>query len=584
MKKLCACLGTALVLLAVSQGWAGAEDPIRVSTPVNATEFDVSPARTYGAPGFAVDPEDPLHVFATAVDLRSQRCGLLRSTDGGESWEALDSSPSLDAYPLCLMTNSHTTQGKIAFGSDQTLYYALNGWDSQDGANRSVFLGRSTDFGETWQTTVVQDARGRTDEEVQPNRPISGLAVDTETGDQDIIYVTWREQNRLEDPNGEAVKPTMAVSTDGGATFSEPVHLTSGIFEDAALREEALKTTTTTAPATTTTSAPSTPVTEPAGPTTPNSLPTAPEAPATTTTTAPPPGTNLAEPDSPGNFGGSNPTVVVDDEGTVYSVWVTAYDNISPSPESAHFLSRSSDQGATFEVLQVTPYSPENVNSFGGIEMVWSPEGGGTLHMVYEGSRTPGVDSEADVFYRRSTDRGDTWSEPVAINDDDPEQLYFSGVPEISLAPDGRLDVAWFDTRSDPGLTANDVYYASSSDNGATWSDNVRVSQESIDRKIGVFAVNKDLNAPPGIASTESFALVGWDDTSNFDEVTDGQDIYIAAVQFDPVAPATSNLVKYLLAGVIGLVVVGLLFLALSLFARRRAASSSTSPRPAGAR
>lgn len=573
MSKLCACLMAALLAMIGTVGWAGAEDPIRVSAPVNATEFDVSPGRTYGAPGFAVDPEDPLHIFATAVDLRTQRCGLLRSADGGQSWEPLDSSPSLDAYPLCMMTNSHTTQGKIAFGSDQTLYYALNGWDNQDGANRSIFLGRSTDFGESWQTTVVHDARGRTGEDVQPNRPLSGLAVDT-SGDQDVIYVTWRQQNRLEDPNGEAVKPTMAVSTDGGATFSDPVHLTSGVFDDASLRDEALKTTTTTVPPTTTTSAPTTPSTETEAPTTPDSLPTAPAEPTTTTTA--PPGTNQAEPDSPGNFGGSNPVVAVDDEGTAYSVWVTAYDNISPSPHSAHFLSRSTDQGRTFEVSQITPYSPENVNSFGGIEMVWSPEGGddGSLHMVYEGSRTPTVDSESDVFYRRSTDRGDTWSDPVVINDDDPDQLYFSGLPNIELGPQGRLDVAWFDTRSDPGLTANDVYYASSSDNGATWSDNVRVTERSIDRKIGVFAGNHDLNAPPGIASTEAFALVGWDDTSNFDELTQGQDIFVAAVQFDPVAPATSNLVKYLLAGVMGLVVVGALFLALAQLSRNRAAGA----------
>ncbi len=41
-----------------------------------------------------------------------------------------------------------------------------------------------------------------------------------------------------------------------------------------------------------------------------------------------------------------------------------------------------------------------------------------------------------------------------------------------------------------------------------------------------------------------------------------------------------SNLVKYLLAGVIGLVVVGLLFLALVLAVRRR--SATTRPAPAG--
>jgi hypothetical protein len=274
--------------------------------------------------------------------------------------------------------------------------------------------------------------------------------------------------------------------------------------------------------------------------------------------------------------------VAVDDEGTVYSIWVTAYDNLMPSPAPAHFLSRSTDRGATFEVFPVTPHLAENVNSFGGVEMVWSPEGGddGTLHMVYEGSRTPAVASEADVFYRRSTDRGETWTDPVVINDDDPDQLYYSGVPKISVAPDGRLDVAWFDTRSDPGVTANDVYYASSSDNGDTWSANARVTERSIDRTIGVYATNHDLNAPPGIASTDAFALVGWDDTGNFDEVTGGQDILVAAVQFDPLAPATSNLVKYLLAGVIGLVVVGLLFLALVLVVRRRSATAH--PAPAG--
>ncbi len=566
-------LGALALVVAVGvQGLAAAEDPLRVTQPVNVTEeIDVSPGRTYGAPGFAVDPEDPQHILATAVDLRSQRCGLLRSSDAGRSWQALDASPSLDAYPLCMMANSHTTQGKIAFGRDSTLYYALNGWDNQDGANRSIFLGRSSDFGETWQTTVVHDARGRTGEDVQPNRPLSGLAVDTR-GDQDVVYLTWREQNRVADPNGEAVKPVMAVSTDGGASFSEPIRLTAGVFEDEARRAEALKTTTTTAPATTTTSAPSTPTTEADAPTSPTSLPAAPAAPSTTTTTTPPAGTNAAEPDALGNFGGSNPVVAIDDDGTVYSIWVTAYDNITPGPESAHYLSRSNDQGRTFEVFQVTPYSAENVNSFGGVEMVWSPEGGtdGSLHMVYEASRTPTVASEADVFYRRSTDRGETWSEPVVINDDDADQLFYSGLPRISLAPDGRLDVAWFDTRSDPGLTANDVYYASSSDNGATWSDNVRISERSIDRKIGVYASNHDLNAPPGIASTNALALVGWDDTGGFDELTQGQDILVAAVQYDALAPATSNLVKYLLAGVIGLVVIGLLFLAFALVARRR--------------
>jgi uncharacterized membrane-anchored protein len=60
--------------------------------------------------------------------------------------------------------------------------------------------------------------------------------------------------------------------------------------------------------------------------------------------------------------------------------------------------------------------------------------------------------------------------------------------------------------------------------------------------------------------------------------VTEGQDIYVAAVQFAEIDPATSNLLKYGLAAVIGLVVVGLLFVLLALLARRRDAG------PAGGR
>lgn len=84
----------------------------------------------------------------------------MESTDGGQSWTKLDSSPSLDSYPMCLMTNSHTTQDKLAFGSDGALYYGLADWSTEDAANRSIFLGRSDDSGASWKTTTVRDARG----------------------------------------------------------------------------------------------------------------------------------------------------------------------------------------------------------------------------------------------------------------------------------------------------------------------------------------------------------------------------------------------------------------------------------------
>ncbi len=600
MKKrtVAACVLLAATLAPV-QTQVLAQERVQVTAPVQATKFNLSPARTYGVPDFAVDPEDPLHILASAVDLRTQVCGTMQSFDGGQTWEPLESSPSPDNYPLCLMTNSHTIQGKLAFGSDKRLYYALAGWDTQDAANRSVLVGRSEDMGKTWQTTIVRDTRGLTGEKQEPNRPISGFVVDT-SGEQDVLYVSWRQQNRLTDPNRKPNIPVMSVSTDGGATFSEPINLVGQKFADPAVRAEALKVvvppTPSAAPAAAaspgaspgvspaaspnasaaaspTASASASPVAPNEGaPASPLASPSPSPRPSPSASGPPPPGSPASSPDQQVNFGGSNPSLAVDDKGTAYAAWVTSYQNIKGTTRPAHFITRTSDQGKTTEVFQITPFAKDNVNNFGGLDLVWSPQGGenGTLHLVYEGSRTPEVASEADVFYRRSTDRGQTWSEPMVVNDDDPKQLFFSGLPNLSIAPDGRLDVAWFDTRADPGITSNDVYYAHSSDNGASWSKNVRISDRSIDRRIGVFAQNFDLNGPPGIASTEAYALVAWDDTRMFDSVTQGQDIFMSAVQFEELESGTSSTLKYVLAGVIGLLVVGLLFVLLALLVRRR--------------
>src|SRR5437763_1228783 len=124
----------AFAVLAMVQGAAGASDPPRVSSPVQATKFDNSPSRQYGTPDLAVDPENPLSIVSTLPELPTKRCGLMRSTDGGVTWRRLDASPAVPSYPFCLMTgNTNVTQGLLAFGRSHTLYYAFTGWDTPDG-------------------------------------------------------------------------------------------------------------------------------------------------------------------------------------------------------------------------------------------------------------------------------------------------------------------------------------------------------------------------------------------------------------------------------------------------------------------
>ncbi len=199
---------TAVAALAVIATPGSAAEPLRITQPVRATNFDSDPNRTYTSPSLAVDPTNPRTVVASLFEARAKRCGLMRSTDAGATWTRLESTPSPKAYPYCLMTNA-TTQGRVAFGRDHTLYYLFDGWDVQDGENnRSVFLGRSTDLGDTWKTTVVADARGKTGEQQETNQPVTGLAVDTKSGSKDIVYVGWRRQfPGLSSPNGAPAQP-----------------------------------------------------------------------------------------------------------------------------------------------------------------------------------------------------------------------------------------------------------------------------------------------------------------------------------------------------------------------------------------
>ena len=107
--------------------------------------------------------------------------------------------------------------------------------------------------------------------------------------------------------------------------------------------------------------------------------------------------------------------------------------------------------------------------------------------------------------------------------------------------------MAWHDFRNDAfsrtravpnELVANperwsDVYYSWSTDGGATWSKNVRVTDRSIDRNIGATFNNRDVRGLIGIASTDTMALITWPDSRAGDPPTlDVEDAYFTRVRF----------------------------------------------------
>ena len=523
----------------VAAGGASAATTPTLTTNVQITKDDLNPGRTYSSPNFAVDPTNSQVIVGAYAELRTRRCGLVRTTDGGATWKRLDSSsPSPASYPNCNSNPRGTFQAQPAFGRNGSLYMALDGWDTQDGGvggNPSIIVSKSTNLGDSWEPVVARDNRGKTGEQQEADRPVTGIAVDAKTGKNDYVYVgASRRAPGFSGANALPNQPIVIVSSDGGKTFGEPINLADLAFADAAARQTAFKSTTTV----------------------PNS----------TTTTAPA-GTRAANQDQAANFGGFGPSMAVDDEGTVYAAWPTTYANLNPRPAGALVISKSTDHGKTWTTSQITGYDPK-FGSF--VTVAWGPKGGpqGTLHVVSDGLEDPVRAGVTDIYYYRSTDGGKTWTDRKNVTDDDPKQAYAQVYPNVAVSPNGRVNIAFFDTRNDPGTRSNDVYFTSSDDNGTTWSKNVRITDKSIDRKIGVYANNADVNAPPGLAATSPFTVVGWDDTRNGDAVGQAQDIYASSVQYSEVGGGSSKAAKLALAGVVGLLGVGLILLVVAMVTR----------------
>ena len=91
------------------------------------------------------------------------------------------------------------------------------------------------------------------------------------------------------------------------------------------------------------------------------------------------------------------------------------------------------------------------------------------------GSVNNGSDANPiNVRFVRSTDDGQTWSAPVLVNDD-PDSGAWHWFGTMSVAPNGRIDAIWNDTRNAPPENSfmTEVFYSYSLDGGQTWSANI---------------------------------------------------------------------------------------------------------------
>jgi hypothetical protein len=162
--------------------------------------------------------------------------------------------------------------------------------------------------------------------------------------------------------------------------------------------------------------------------------------------------------------------------------------------------------------------------------------GGPTNNNIYMlASVVPPGRSTTDVMFVRSTDGGLTFSAPKRVNDDpvNPSKWHWFGT--FSVAPNGRLDAAWHDTRNAANNTDSQLFYSWSTDGGVTWAPNVAVSNTfnpfegyPNQDKIGDYIT---------IVSDNTGADVAYSATFNFDPA---QGQHEEDVYYVRVAPSTS--------------------------------------------
>ncbi len=483
-------------------GGAGAQESGRGGPVVEAARqvtVDPDPTRLYVTPTLAVDPGDPSTVAMAVGDARNGGCGLRVSRDGGLSWAATAPTLMPDDLPFCVQRNFGPVTAP-AFASDGTLYVGMSGSSTEtdpphpNGPITSL-LARTTDLGVTHETFTVAEPRPFPYDPADyglegpsqrgvEQHRLNSIAVDP--NDPDTVYRSWRKGvgGLTGVPFGTIPVRSMMTVSDDGGRSWSEPVDVLDTFEEGDV------------------------------------------------------------------FGSDVPSLVVGPDGTAYGFAKERPRRApegQPDPVSRLFMFRSTDGDGTWETSVMNEGAQDITNPSTAVDA-----DDGDLYVVYNSRGRSTEEDEpqnpSEVYVTTSTDGGQTWSEPENITDDDPSEGFNQYFPGISVAPGGRVDVAWYDFRNDPffepgqaGAMATsvgerywDVYYASSADGGQTWSPNTRVTNPSIDANAGVTFNNNDVIGPMGIASTDQAAYVAWADSRpSADAGQDAEDAYFSRIRYE---------------------------------------------------
>lgn len=166
----------------------------------------------------------------------------------------------------------------------------------------------------------------------------------------------------------------------------------------------------------------------------------------------------------------------IDLAGNVYFAWVGFRQREGLSGPVNLYLSKSSDGGATWQTtLLDSSTAPPSCSdhkcgwAFLGAQMALTSDAAGTLYALWNSGRQAGAAER--IYFASSTTGGASWS---ARQDVSSAPLGVEhAFPAIVAGVAGDVRISWMDTRSAPLWN---TFYRSSTNGGASWSDESRIS------------------------------------------------------------------------------------------------------------
>ena len=412
----------------------------------------------------AVDPSNPLVIIGGFNDYRDPGVagqGVIFSADGGTTWT--DLGPAIPNLPGFTATGGDPG---LAFDSNSRAYYCHLGGGPGATFTKSngVFVASSTNGGATWAPTVAVASNVWPGFGTVPFEDKPFIAADEYPGSPftDRAYVSWTRFYDGPHPNGGVTgggNILFSRSTNNGATWSAPIIVSSAALQPGNVGTGGM-------------------------------------------------GTSFVQ--------GSEPEVAAN--GDVYVVYFFGgrVDVSRSTDGGGSFAAPTQPFGAVFGTNSISSPLPNmhlRMNGFPNIET--DPTRPGNVYVVAVADPDGvGVGTDgSDVIFSRSTNNGATWGPKVTLNDDGLGKNQF--FPWMAVDPvTGHICVIWYDTRLDAGNHDMDVFGTFSFDGGATFTSNVRLTDNTFDPDTGQFLGNTFFGDYNGLAAGGNVFHALWTDSS----------------------------------------------------------------------